>query len=195
MSVIVRSSTLLMIAGFCHAATGSSPNIVFIPADDLGWNSTSVAMDPSIPDSKSDYYQTPNLERLAAQGIRFTQAYSAAPVCTPSRRSIHYGMTPARQHGERFPSTFKPADHKSIPQLLKNSFQGMIETIQLFRTADQRRRGIARASGSYSGFSCGICASTSRRRFSSSASSSRAFSGSLRARSHSSARSLSRSNS
>lgn len=111
----------ILTAAFCLTAAGAPPNIIFILADDLGWNGTSAPMDPKIPSSGSDYYQTPNLEELASNGMRFSQAYSAAPICTPSRRSIHYGMTPARQHGERFPSTFKPANHKSIPQLLKEA--------------------------------------------------------------------------
>lgn len=110
---------LLTVAGATLSPAAQSPNIIFILADDLGWNATSVDMDPSVSYSKSDYYQTPNLERLAAEGMRFNQAYSAAPICTPSRRSIHYGMTPARQHGERFPSTFNLLEHESIPQALK----------------------------------------------------------------------------
>lgn len=110
---------LLTAASATLSPAAQSPNIVFILADDLGWNATSVAMDPDVPYSKSDYYQTPNLERLAANGTRCSQSYAAAPICTPSRRSIHYGMTPARQHGERFPSTFNLREHESIPQALK----------------------------------------------------------------------------
>ena len=49
------------------AGASSKPNIVFILADDQGWNGTSVAMHPDRGDSKSDFIQTPNLERLAQQ--------------------------------------------------------------------------------------------------------------------------------
>lgn len=128
MTFSIRTAFPLVLAAFCLVATGNSPNIVFILADDLGWNATSVKMDPQIDYSGSDYYQTPNLEKLASRGIRFSTAYAAAPICTPSRRSLLYGMTPARQHGERFPSTFRPTDHQSIPQLLK-------ETNPNYRTA------------------------------------------------------------
>ena len=65
-------------------------NIVFILADDLG------AMDLGCYGSK--YYETPNLDRLAAEGTRFTQAYAAHPVCSPTRASILTGRYPARLH-------------------------------------------------------------------------------------------------
>jgi len=66
------------------------PNVIFILADDLGWMDTSVY--------GSTFYKTPALERLAKSGIRFTNAYSAAPLCSPSRASIMSGQHPAR-HG------------------------------------------------------------------------------------------------
>jgi hypothetical protein len=56
--------------------SAQSPNIILFLADDQGWTGTSVLMDKNRPDSKSDYYQTPALERLAEQGMRFSQAYS-----------------------------------------------------------------------------------------------------------------------
>jgi arylsulfatase A-like enzyme len=65
-------------------------NIVFILADDLG------VMDLRCYGSK--YYETPNLDRLAAEGTRFTQAYAAHPVCSPTRASILTGRYPARIH-------------------------------------------------------------------------------------------------
>ncbi|MBV6647235.1 MAG: sulfatase-like hydrolase/transferase [Cyclobacteriaceae bacterium] len=73
-----------------------SPNIILIMADDQGWNGTSVPMDPDNPDSKSDFYETPNIERLAAAGMRFSRAYAPAPKCSPTRMSILTGKTPAR---------------------------------------------------------------------------------------------------
>ncbi|MEO8649624.1 MAG: sulfatase-like hydrolase/transferase [Acidobacteriota bacterium] len=64
------------------------PNILFILADDMGWGDLSCYGRPD--------YQTPNLDRLASRGIRFTNAYSAAPVCTPTRVGFHTGRYPAR---------------------------------------------------------------------------------------------------
>ncbi len=64
------------------------PNIVFILIDDLGWKDLGCA--------GSTYYDTPHLDALASGGMRFLNAYSAAPVCTPSRGAIFSGKSPAR---------------------------------------------------------------------------------------------------
>jgi len=68
----------------------SRPNIVFIFADDLGYNDVACYGNP--------YFQTPNIDKLASTGYRFTQAYVAAPNCAPSRACLMTGMfTP--KHG------------------------------------------------------------------------------------------------
>ena len=74
----------------------SKPNILFIIADDQSWKDLSVAMDESVPGSKSDYNQTPNIDSIAEAGMRFSNAYAAAPMCGPSRRALHTGLTSAR---------------------------------------------------------------------------------------------------
>ncbi|MDA9555459.1 sulfatase [Pelobium sp.] len=66
------------------------PNIVFILADDLGW------MD--ITSNGSKYYETPNIDRLAKRGMIFSNAYTANPLCSPTRASILSGQYPARFH-------------------------------------------------------------------------------------------------
>lgn len=81
-------------AGVCQAAT--PPSFVIFYVDDLGWADTSVRMMDHEPLSVSDFYQTPALERLAKQGMRFTSGYAPTPTCTGSRISIQFGMTPAR---------------------------------------------------------------------------------------------------
>ena len=63
-------------------------NFVFILADDLGWTDTGCY--------GSKYYRTPSIDRLASQGMRFTNAYAACPVCSPTRASILTGKYPAR---------------------------------------------------------------------------------------------------
>ena len=65
----------------------SRPNIIFILIDDMGWKDLSCY--------GSDFYETPNLDRLAFQGMRFTDAYAACPVCSPTRASILSGKYPA----------------------------------------------------------------------------------------------------
>lgn len=68
----------------------SKPNVLLILADDLGWRDTSVY--------GSTFYQTPHIDALAASGMRFNNAYSANPLCSPTRASILTGQYPMR-HG------------------------------------------------------------------------------------------------
>lgn len=72
------------------------PNIIMILVDDQSWNGTSVRMDPDDPLSASDFYQTPNLESLAADGMRFSNAYSAASICSPTRSALLTGRSPGQ---------------------------------------------------------------------------------------------------
>jgi|SRR6516165_314856 arylsulfatase A-like enzyme len=65
-------------------------NFVFILIDDMGWKDAGC--------NGSTFYQTPNIDRLAAQGMRFTDGYAACPVCSPTRASILTGKYPARLH-------------------------------------------------------------------------------------------------
>ncbi|MBN1422231.1 MAG: sulfatase [Planctomycetes bacterium] len=64
------------------------PNVVLILVDDLGW--------ADLACYGSRYYETPNLDRLAAQGMRFTDAYAACAVCSPTRAAVMTGRYPAR---------------------------------------------------------------------------------------------------
>lgn len=77
------------------ALSAASPNFIFILSDDQDWTGLSVRMHPDLPNSKSDFYRTPNLEKLAAQGMRFSAAYAPAPVCSPTRVSLQTGRNPA----------------------------------------------------------------------------------------------------
>jgi arylsulfatase A len=72
-------------------APGGKPwNILFILTDDQGWNQVGY--------HGSTYYETPNIDRIAAEGMQFTDAYAAAPICSPTRGSILTGKYPARLH-------------------------------------------------------------------------------------------------
>ncbi|MDF1823681.1 MAG: sulfatase-like hydrolase/transferase [Verrucomicrobiales bacterium] len=97
-----------------------SPNIVLILTDDHGWSQLSEYMDPGVESSRSDYLETPNLARLMNAGVRFTNGYSPAPHCTPTRRSILCGTSAARS-GSEFKSPWIPADHLTIPKALKQA--------------------------------------------------------------------------
>ncbi len=102
------------------------PNILFILADDLG--------PAQVGCYGSTYYETPNIDRLADVGARFTDAYAAAPVCSPTRASIMTGKYPARLHltdfiaGDSFPyakykqpewQKYLPLEEVTIAEVLK----------------------------------------------------------------------------
>jgi arylsulfatase A-like enzyme len=70
---------------FCQ--TDKKPNIIFILADDLGWTDVNT-FDPK----HRDYYETPNIDKLAKQGIKFNQAYSNAANCSPTRAALISGQ-------------------------------------------------------------------------------------------------------
>lgn len=78
--------------------TADQPNFVFIQGEGQGWASTSVQLDPDEPGSKSNSFSTPNLERLAREGIRFSNYYAPSPRCTPSRATYFTGLSPALLH-------------------------------------------------------------------------------------------------
>ncbi|MCK4856207.1 MAG: sulfatase-like hydrolase/transferase, partial [Bacteroidales bacterium] len=67
---------------------GARPNIVFILADDMGW--------ADLPVYGNKFNEAPNLTEMAKNGMRFTNAYAACPVCSPTRASIMSGQYPAR---------------------------------------------------------------------------------------------------
>ena len=74
-------------------AFAKAPNILFILADDQSWSGTSVRMMPNEAGSASREFHTPNLEKLAAQGMTFSQAYAAHCKCECSRAAIQMGRT------------------------------------------------------------------------------------------------------
>jgi arylsulfatase A-like enzyme len=92
--VFVAGGALGLIEASCaRAADGTPPkrpNIVFVLADDLGW--------ADLACYGSTVHETPNLDRFAQHCVRFTDAYAAAPVCSPTRASLMTGKSPARLH-------------------------------------------------------------------------------------------------
>ncbi len=98
---MLRESALLGVT-FCSAvcssysADTSKPNVIIFLVDDMGWQDTSVPYWKEATKLNRQYH-TPNMEKLAAEGVKFTQAYASA-VCSPSRVSLMTGMDNAR-HG------------------------------------------------------------------------------------------------
>ena len=85
---------LTLLAAFhVTAFAAAPPNFVFILADDQSWSGTSVRMKADEPLSATAVFRTPNLEKLAAQGMTFSQAYSAHCKCECSRAAIQMGRT------------------------------------------------------------------------------------------------------
>jgi arylsulfatase A-like enzyme len=87
-SVPLVAALLLIPVAALPAIGASKPNVIVILADDLGWADLSCY--------GSTFHESPHLDRLAAQGMRFTQAYSSSPYCSPSRAAIMTGRHPAR---------------------------------------------------------------------------------------------------
>lgn len=81
-------SALLCGASLTIAAAATKPNIIFVLTDDFGWGDLGSYGGKFVP--------TPNLDRMAREGLRFTQFYVAAPICSPSRVGCTTGMFPAR---------------------------------------------------------------------------------------------------
>jgi arylsulfatase A len=101
---------------------GISPNIIFILTDDQGWTQTSHRSDPSIADSQSDYYETPNMDKLAASGILFTQGYAPNPICAPTRNSVMFGQNAARHVYSKDVDWYKKTtDWLTIPRAIKKA--------------------------------------------------------------------------
>ncbi len=108
-SIAARAAGALLffvLAGCSQTIQAPPANIVFILADDLGAKDVG-AFNPGT------FYETPNLDNLAASGMRFTNAYAASPVCSPTRASIMTGKNPGRLHttdyfGAPQPDTQRP---------------------------------------------------------------------------------------
>jgi len=109
---------LVLSAGPVHAQSAPGPmrpNVVLVLVDDLGW------MDLRV--QGNERLDTPNIDRLASQGMRFTAAYSAAPVCSPVRASIMTGQAPARHRiTNHIPELgqFTPDDAELLPAATLN---------------------------------------------------------------------------
>lgn len=112
-----KSLIIILLTGLLFSSCNRDnpkPNFVFILVDDLGWTDLGVY--------GSSFYETPNLDNLAEKGIRFTDAYAACPVCSPTRASIMTGKYPARTNI----TDWIPGDDPQQRQLL-----GTVDSMQL----------------------------------------------------------------
>jgi arylsulfatase A len=96
--------------GTVQAAADKPPNIVFFLVDDLGW--------ADMECYGNTFHETPNVNRLAKQGMRFTDAYAACPVCSPTRASIMTGKYPATLNLTDFiPGHWRPWAKLVVPKM------------------------------------------------------------------------------
>src|SRR5262245_33088914 len=103
-------SLFAALGGTCLAADAERPNLGVFITDDLG------GLDTTPYGSKE--VRTPNLERLAGRGLRFTQAFVASPSCAPSRAALLTGLMPARNGAE--PNHSRPKEEiKKLPKYLQ----------------------------------------------------------------------------
>ncbi|HSH19283.1 MAG TPA: sulfatase-like hydrolase/transferase, partial [Draconibacterium sp.] len=95
---IKRISLVLLLGLILSTALKAQekPNIVLLFIDDWAWNGTPVAMDESMQNSFMPLLQMPNLDKLAKEGMKFRNAYSGAPQCSPSRVALQTGQSSAR---------------------------------------------------------------------------------------------------
>ena len=111
-----------------------APNIIYILIDDLGWK--------DIGCYGSDFYETPNLDRLAARGMRFTDAYAACPVCSPTRASLLSGKYPARLGLTNYIKWPEPG-HRDRGRLIDAPYVPYLDTKETSVAAALRDNGYA----------------------------------------------------
>ena len=110
-------SIIICLLLFMHLSAQQKPNVIFIYADDLGYGDLSCYGATKI--------KTPNVDKLAAQGIRFTHAYATSATCTPSRYAVMTGQYPWRRTGTDIlpgdAALIVPTDKITLPKLFKTA--------------------------------------------------------------------------
>ena len=132
MHVRLLQIVLFVVIAALVASRGSAAepklNVVLILADDLGWTDLGCF--------GSDFYQSPNIDRLAREGMRFTQAYSACTVCSPTRASLMSGKYPARLRVTDWIPGRPPANPKLlVPEWTKYLPHEEVTLAEVFKAA------------------------------------------------------------
>jgi arylsulfatase A-like enzyme len=105
---IILCIGMISIAADDRLSAAERPNFVFILADDLGWSDLGCYGSP--------FHETPHIDRLASEGMRFTQAYTAGAVCSPTRGSIMTGKYPVRTGVTDYTPASHPTDESWRPR-------------------------------------------------------------------------------
>ena len=116
----MKLTLLFLFAFFCNclaSAKEQKPNVIFVLADDLGW--------AELGCYGNTYSETPHLDQLAMEGLRFTHAYAAAPVCSPYRAALLTGQHPARvgilDYLRPNSSNALPVSQVTLPKILRRN--------------------------------------------------------------------------
>src|SRR5215218_2598360 len=112
-AMLAAWAATILLTAMATAVTAARPNIVFILADDLGYGDLGCYGQKQI--------LTPEIDKMAAEGVRFTQCYAGSAVCAPSRTALmtglHTGHAPIRNNGN---SVLGP-DFKAVAEILKSA--------------------------------------------------------------------------
>ncbi len=107
--VFLVAVMLMLVPAFCMAKK-SRPNIILMMADDQGWG--------VVIYNGHDELKTPELDEMAAQGVRFTRFYSASSVCSPTRGSVLTGRNPGRYRCHNWGCDL-PLDEQTLAEVLQ----------------------------------------------------------------------------
>ena len=108
-----KISLALFVVGLLHLVLGRSPNIIWIMTDDMGYGEISAF--------GQKHFRTPNIDRLAAQGIRFTSAYAGVAVCAPSRYALMTGIHMGHGHIRGNRHSFLRHTDVTVAELLRKA--------------------------------------------------------------------------
>ncbi|MEM7384590.1 MAG: sulfatase-like hydrolase/transferase [Verrucomicrobiota bacterium] len=125
----------LLFALVLPASAAKKPNFVFFLVDDLGWKDLGCF--------GSSFYDTPNIDKLAASGMKFTHAYASCPVCSPTRASIMTGRYPSRTRITTFIGAAQPEKWRRDTALLPAPYQEQLALEELTMAEALKEAGYA----------------------------------------------------
>ena len=109
-ATVIMVAAFLLTCGLLADEQRNQPNIILFISDDHGWSDSGAYGD--------DYVETPSIDRLAMESMRFTHAFAASPLCSPSRCVIETGLMPHRNGGHKFGTPIR-TDIKTMPEYMK----------------------------------------------------------------------------
>lgn len=109
-SIVITAAAFAMPGVLTAEEKQNKPNIILFISDDHGWSDSGAYGD--------SYVRTPNIDRLAKEGMRFTHGFAASPLCSPSRCAVETGLMPHRNGGHKFGTPIR-TDIKTMPEYFK----------------------------------------------------------------------------